>query len=274
MPAIAQLRLTERTFDCVYDPQRFSEPELRDLLADNGAKLFVNREPLAESRNAISHRVRVGGVDYFAKELKRPAWTRRLAERITGPLCFRHFCAAVRLLRAELPTPAPVLAAVLRDPAGAAPGRQVLVTDFCPAAEELDAFFRHAEGDVRHAVLIEVAELLSEFHRRGFASRHLRSANILVHCQAGGRHYWLIDLDRLGTSHVLPQRCYVRTFTRGCADLYEHLSQDERSALLSTAFDYGLKKNVFARPSQQRAFVRQALRQLRARNPALATPPA
>ena len=268
MPPLEVQRQKTAAYDCLYNPQRCTPADLASWLPDNAASLWAQRELLAESSSAISYRVQVGGRRLFAKQLKPRSWYHRWSEILLSPPCFRQFWAAGRVMKAGILTPVPLLSAVLRQ----GDGGQILVTEFCEQARGLDEFFAAAKGTMRGQALVEVADLISEFHRRGFYSRHLRSANILVQDHQGERRYWLIDLERLGSSRWLPQCAFTGTVSRGCAEFYEHLTPDERGFLLNTCFDFALKKNIYHRPSQESLFCRQARRQILRRHPPSAGP--
>ena len=250
MTVIATRRVATAQCRGLYNTSRFNEAEVRDLLANGAAQLFRGADLLSETGNARSYRVHVAGTAYFAKQVLLRGW-HRLADRLWQPSVYGCYHAAGRLLAAGLRTPPPILAAIVAHEGQRQP---VLVTDFCAEAEELDAFAQH-HPELHRELIPELADLLAEFHHRGFYSRHLRSANLLVQLLHGQRLYWFIDLERMGSSRWWPRRAFRSTVSRACADLFPHLTPTDRQFLLTTCFDRALKRNLYTRPSQLEDFL-------------------
>lgn len=253
----------EGDFKCIFNPHRFGRDEIRELLANDAAKLLETREPLGDTSHAHSYAISIDGQRYFAKEFTTRKWYYRPLD-LLRPQSFRNFKAAGPLLKADLRTPTPALAAVLTQ---SRPARQILVTDYCEDATSLEQYFEDGNKEERREILAALADLLSNFHHKGFYSGHLRAGNLLMRGDGTERQYWFIDLDQMSSTRWCWRDAYARTVSRGCAEIYAHLGQDERNFLLKSCFDFALKKNIFSRPSQQERFVEKVIALIHKRNP-------
>jgi hypothetical protein len=247
--------------NCLVNTDRFTPDEACQLLADGASRLFADATEIFRSRNAVSYRVTCGDTTYFAKEITHLRTYRQWVDRFACPTSFRTFWAGLKLIDADLPTPTPIIATQLRTDSGP---RQFLVTDYCHQAVGLDVMVRQSRSADRFAILTDLANLLADFHRRGFYSRHLRSANILV--QPGPpRTFWFIDLDRMMGHRWLFYDVYASTVSRAAFEFYEDLTQAERHHLLAACFDAALKHNIYHRPSLQKSFKESVIKMVKAR---------
>lgn len=242
----------------IYNADQLTEAQVAELLAEDAALLFKDKELISETSNGRSFCVHAFDRDFFLKEFKPRKWYRRGWE-FFFPACHNNFHAGVRLLRRQVPTPAPLISAVVQ---GRKRTRQLLVTEFCRDAVGLDEAMATYKNNRRARLSDEVAALLADFHCKGFYSRHLRSANILVREQGRGWDFWFVDLDRLGSNRLLNGNVFINTVSRASFEFFEQIKPDERQYLLRACFDAALKQNIFRKPSQQQWFVKQAVQQI------------
>jgi hypothetical protein len=113
----------------------------------------------------------------------------------------------------------------------------------------------------------KAADLLAEFFQKGFYSGHLRSANILVSKENQGYCFWLIDLDRLGSSRFLPGSFFVNTVSRASFEFYEHLSPEERKCWITCCFNAGVKYHILNRFLDENNFSNKVVAQIIKRHP-------
>ena len=261
MSVIPHTCINDPGMNCLVNTDRFSAEEACHLLADGAAGLFADATEIFRSRNAISYQVTCGDTRFFAKEITHRRSYRNLIDRFTCPTSFKNFWAGANLLEADLPTPMPAIATLIRTDDGP---RQFLVTDFCEDAVGLDAMVRQTSGAQRYLILTEVADLLADFHHRGFYSRHLRSANILVR-PGKTRQYWFIDLDRMMNHRWLFYDVFASTVSRAAFEFYEDLTHEERHQFLSACFNAALKHNIYHRPSLEKGFKDSVIKMVKAR---------
>ncbi len=258
-PPISVRRCRDKNYRCLYNADDITEVQVRELLADDGAALFADKKLITETSNGHSYRVSAGGRALFVKEYKPKKLHRRVMERFR-PACYASFDAGVRMLKAELPTPCPVLAVVMTT---GNLRRQLLVTHFCEKASGLDTLLVSSKNPRRTAIMDQLAVLLADFHCKGFYSRHLRSANILININTKGLlQFWFVDLDRMSRNHYMSSKVFIGTVSRACFEFYAEIKPDERQYLLRSCFDAALKQNIFRRPSQQRWFIENAISQV------------
>ncbi len=260
MGAIASKHLSTRDYDCLYDSARLADDEVRQLLCSGLDGILGEAKQHHESPSLRAYRVQLYEGPCFLRRLSVHRLGNCMRETLLQPTCFRIFKNAVRLLNQHLPTPAPLLAAVLR---GDDRREQILVTDFCPDAEPLDAVVRKARSESRDLIIPELARLLCDFHAAGFSCRNLQAHDILVETVDGKRRYWLTDVRQLRHRRLQSRQAYIRTVRDACRELYEHLPRQERRFLLVSCFDYALKRNIFSEPSQERHFVEAVMAGLR-----------
>jgi len=234
-----------------------------DLLNSGASKLFSQKKQIYETENAISYRLRINGNDYFGKEFKINKWYRRIWNRFF-PACKNNFRAGIKISEAGLPTPQPFIAASLRVNGAR---KQFLVTAFCDNAIGMDDFTGHYRDRERLAIMEKAADLLAEFFNKGFYSRHLRSANILVSEENGRYRFWLIDLDLLGSSRFLSGSAFVNTVSRASFEFYEHLQPDERRYWIKSCFNAGVKYHILSPSADENNFSTQVVAQIIKRHP-------
>jgi hypothetical protein len=247
----------------MYNAERFSESEVMALLNSGASKLFSQKKQIYETENATSYRLRINGNDYFGKEFKINKWYRKIWNCFF-PACQNNFRAGIKISEAELPTPQPLIAASLRVNSAR---KQILVTEFCDNAIGLDELASHYKDRERLAIMEKAADLLAEFFNKGFYSRHLRSANILVSKENGRYRFWLIDLDLLGSSRFLPGSAFINTVSRASFEFYEHLNSDEREYWIKSCFNAGVKYHILKRSSGENNFSNQVVAQIIKRHP-------
>ncbi len=258
------IQTSVRKFDrdgvrCIYNADRVTEAQVADMLADGAAALLQNKSLICETRTANSYAVEVGMARYFTKIYKPGKLYRRVLE-VVKPVSHNTFDAGLRMLKADLPTPTPILA-VLMDHNGKS--TNILVTDYCDDAVGLDKWVQNAKKGKRIAIMDEVAHLLADFHSKGFQSNHLRSANILVaEPDDEGRVYWFIDLDSLSAHRIFTSSVFVQTVSRACFEFYEFLSPEERKYLMRACFSAALKQNIYKKPSDEEGFMAAAQSQI------------
>ncbi len=255
-------RLDDPAFACVYNTNRFSEIQMRELLDQRLEPFFRDRQTIRDSGETLSFQSAVDGEPYFVKEFRRPAWYSRIRDSVGEPKCLRGFRTASRLLKAELPAPQPIFAVAFTDDD---PRCQVLVAECCIDAVPLDRYLEKTTGIVRRAFVAELADLLTGFHAKGFHSHELEAAKILAREDAGTRKYWITGLHHLAGNRLNATRHFVRTVAVAGADLHDALVPEERNYLLAACFDYALKKNIYSRPSQQDKFTRSVISKIRKR---------
>jgi hypothetical protein len=256
-------RLRDNGVNCLFNAGRFSEPEIIDLLNLEASKLFAEKEQIYETDNAISYRVIKNEHVYFAKEFKIKKWYRQIWNRLF-PICQNNFKAGIRLMKAGLPTPTPLMAAVFTK---GNQRKQILITDFCTAAIGLDGFTSHYKHQERLAVMDKVSDLLAEFFSKRFYSRHLRSANILITKENGRHCLWFIDLDLLGSSRFLPKSAFINTVSRASFEFYEHLTTDEKKYWLKSCFNAAIRHNICNDTNKESSFSDRVIAQIKKRNP-------
>ncbi len=249
--------------DCIYNADRFSESEVMDLLNAGASKLFSQKKQIYETENATSYRLKIDGKLYFGKEFKINKWYRRMWNCFF-PACKNNFRAGIKILEAGLPTPQPFIAASLRINGARS---QFLVTAFCDNAVGLDDFTSHYTGRERLVIMEKAAELLAEFFKKGFYSRHLRSANILLARENNQYHLWLIDLDLLGSSRFLPGSAFINTVSRASFEFYEHLHPDERKYWIQSCFNAGINGHILSSSCDENNFSNQVVAQIIKRHP-------
>ena len=254
-------KIRQDGINCIFNEDRLTREQAIELLSNNAESLFSDSKSIYETGNALSYQVNVSEFTFFAKEYK----PRKLYKRILDafkPACHYSFLAGLDLQEADLPTPTPILAAAMPSKSGT---RQLLVTEFCENARGLDQWVKENDNAKRTVVLNELACLLADFHGKGFYSRHLRSANIMIAENEGERLYWFIDLDRMNKSSLLNAGNYVSTVSRACFEFNEYLSSEDRKNLLINCFNSGLRHGVFTKPSQEAAFVKRTRTQIKRR---------
>lgn len=247
--------------NCVFNEDRLTQKEVTDLLADEAKDIFDQKELIYETGNAKSYLVKVDGYSFFAKEYKKRKLYKRILDTFS-PACNQSFSAGLKLLESHIPTPTPILAAALKDDEGT---RQILVTEYCEHAVGLDTWIKEHKNAKRAAALNELSCLLSDFHDKGFYSRHLRSANILVSEHDGERVYWFIDLDRMSKSPFHNANNYMSTVSRASFEFNEHLTPEERHQYLSACFNAGLRHGIFKKPSYEETFIKKTVSQIKKR---------
>ena len=254
-------RIRQGGINCIFNEDRLTREQALELLSNDAKALFTDSKSIYETGNALSYQVNVQEFTFFAKEYKRRKLYKRILDRLK-PACHLSFLAGLELQKADVPTPTPILAATMQSTDGL---RQLLVTEFCENAMGLDQWVKENENAKRAAVLDELACLLADFHDKGFYSRHLRSANIMVAENDGERIYWFIDLDRMSKSSLLNASNYVSTVSRACFEFNEFLSPEERKNLLIDCFNSGLRSGIFTKPSQESNFVKRTTNQMKKR---------
>ena len=254
-------KLREDGINCVFNEDRLTRKEVKALLADEAKTIFDDSELIYETGNARSFRINVDNYSYFTKEYKKRKLYKRLLDTF-APACNLSFSAGLKLLESSLPTPTPILAAALESESGI---RQILVTEYCENAMGLDQWIKVNKGAKREAALSEIACLLADFHSKGFYSRHLRSANILLSEYDGERVYWFIDLDRMCKSPFHTASNFISTVSRASFEFNEFLSPEERNLFLRSCFNSGLRHSIFRKPSQEKKFIKKALSQVKRR---------
>jgi len=252
-----------RTMNCMYDADRFTELEVLDLLKDGASKLLSEKKQIYETENAVSYRLKIHGNVYFGKEFKISRWYRKIWNRFF-PACQNNFKAGIKILEAGLPTPQPLIAASLRENDSQ---KQILVTAFCDNTIGLDGFAAHYNKGERLAVMEKAADLLAELFQKGFYSRHHRSANILVSMENGKPSFRLIDLDRLGSSRFLPGSAFVNMVSRASFEFYEHLCPEERKRWISRCYHAGVKYRILNPSLDENHFSSKVVAQIMKRHP-------
>ncbi|MFO7560238.1 MAG: lipopolysaccharide kinase InaA family protein [Desulfobacterales bacterium] len=259
--SIAEFR--NHNMNCIYNADRFSESEIMVLLSAGASKLFSQKKQIYETENATSYRLRIDGDFYFGKEFKIDRWYRRMWNCFF-PACKNNFRAGVKILEAGLPTPHPYIAASLRENGSR---NQILVTAFCDNAVGLDDLTNCYKEGERLAILEQVADLLAEVFKKGFYSRHLRSANILVSKKNGRYRFWLIDLDRMGSSRFLPRSAFIHMVSRASFEFYGHLHPDERKYWIQSCFKAGVNNHILSSSCDENNFSNQVVAQIIKRHP-------
>jgi len=249
--------------NCMYNADRFTESEVMTLLNDGALKLFSEKKQIYETENAVSYRLKINGNIYFGKEFKISRWYRKIWNCFF-PACQNNFKAGIKITEAGLPTPQPLIAASLRINSLR---KQILVTAFCDNAIGLDVFTTHYNEAERLAIMEKAADLLAEFFKKGFYSRHLRSANILVSMENGRHYFWLIDLDRLGSSRFLSGSAFVNMVSRASFEFYEHLYPEERRYWIKSCYCAGVKYYILNRSVDENHFSNQVVAQIMKRHP-------
>lgn len=261
--SISIVKFRNHNMSCMYNADRFSESEVMALLNSGASKLFSQKKQIYETENAISYRLEIDGNVYFGKELKINKWYRKIWN-FFSPAYKNNFRAGIKISEAGLPTPHPLIAASLRVNGTRT---QVLVTEFCDNAIGLDDFTNHYKDRERLVIMEKAADLLAEFFKKGFYSRHLRSANILVSEENGRYCFWFIDLDLLGSSRFLPGSAFINTVSRASFEFYEHLHPDERKYWIKSCFNAGVKYHILNRSSDENNFSNQVVAQVIKRHP-------
>ncbi len=256
-------KFRNHNMSCMYNADRFSESEVMVLLNSGASKLFSQKKQIYETENAISYQLRINGNVYFGKEFKINKWYRKIWNCFF-PVCQNNFRAGIKVSEAGLPTPQPLIAASLRTNGAR---KQVLVTDFCDNAIGLNDFTIYYKDRERLAIMEKAADLLAEFFSKGFYSRHLRSANILVSKENGRYCFRLIDLDLLGSSRFLPGSTFINTVSRASFEFYEHLHPDERKYWIKSCFNAGVKYHILNRSSSENNFSTKVVAQIIKRHP-------
>lgn len=261
--SISIVKFRNHNMSCMYNAGWFSESEVKDLLNAGASKLFFQKKQIYETENAISYRLEIDGNVYFGKEFKINKWYRKIWNHFF-PACQNNFKAGIKILKAGLPTPQPLIAASLRVNNAR---KQILVTAFCENAIGLDDFTNYYKEKERMAVMEKAADLLAEFFKKGFYSRHLKSANILVSTENGRYCFWLIDLDLLGSSRFLPGSAFINTVSRASFQFYEHLHPDERKYWITICFNAGVKYHILSPSFDENAFSNRVIAQIIKRHP-------
>lgn len=259
---IDQIHLAKHSgngFRCLYNEDRLTKQEIDNLLQDEGKQLFEQKELICETEVALSYTIDIADTPYFAKQYKHQGFCKQLAQTFNPP-AQASFCAGIRVMHANLPTPIPVLACSVRRK-----GRQhhVLITDYCEDAQTVADRAKSAKRHARMIIVEELAFLLADFHSKGFRSPHLQSDNILISEHQGERAYWFIDLDRLSESKFLSPGNYIDTIARVCGELFSQLEGEERKHLLRVCFNAALKQNVYKKPSDEKKFRQAAVARMK-----------
>jgi len=262
---ISLSRLHTNKFNCLYNADRFSESEISGLLAAEASKLFAEKIQIYETDNAVSYNVKINDHLYFAKELKKQKWYREIWYNFF-PACRNNFKAGINLLKAGIPTPEPLIAAVLQLNGQK---QQILVTDFCADATGLNDLAAHFSGRQRITIIDEIADLLAIFFKKGFYSRHLRAANILITETTKRYKFWFIDLDLLGSSRFRPKSAFINTISRASFEFFEHLTHDEREYWLETCFNAAVRHSIYTDQNMQKTFKEIAVNQIKKRHPTI-----
>ncbi len=244
---------------CLYNAD-FADHNTVSTLTDDGfVAVLEQAEQIYETRNAISYRTEIQGRDCFVKRYKPRKLYRRVQDHVY-PACHWAYRAALRLTEADLPTPQPLLAAYFGSGRG-----QVIVTDFCPDTQGLQEVMKTADAETRAKLSNEIADLLVKFHARGFYSRHLRSANILVRPANNGHDFWFIDLDRLAGHRWLGDfRVFVSTVSRASFEFCDDLPKAEQDQLFENYFQAAVNAGFLDQKSRKR-FLQSAAQQTYAR---------
>ena len=254
---IKQLNTTR--LSCIYDKQTFASNLIKKLLADDAQRLFANAEQIYETSNATSYKVQIKNQTYFMKKLKIKKGRKALMNMLM-PSCKSCFHAAYRLLDSGIHTPKALLAAIY-----GTEHHQVLITEYIEGASNLDEYIINASPAKRAIILPELAKELARFYSKGFYSRHLRSANIMVFKDDSKRVYTFIDLEKMGSNKLSGTGTYISTISRACFEFYFHLSKEEQHHLLRLCFDAGIKYNIFHKPSQIDSFIKKTAKQIKKR---------
>lgn len=250
MTTISTAVLHTREYASLFNQRFFSAAEVADLVADDGRKLFLRSDPVADDGVVETVRVQIDGAGFTARRFRGEArgWRRWLGGR-----AYRRYRSSERLLRAEFNTAAPVIAVRLlqsRD--------EVFVSENRDLGAPLAAYFCKLDPGARRECLAELAELLSGLQKKRLHLPGLRPTDILVQNGSGsGRSYWLGESGPLAALGIWsPRRCFRRTVAELASGLGATLRGEERAFFFAACFDMALKRNIFSRPSQQDAFVR------------------
>jgi 3-deoxy-D-manno-octulosonic acid kinase len=120
-----------------------------------------------------------------------------------SPRPFRELRTAVALIRAGVPTPEPLGAAVWWD--APAVYRGALVTRELWGAANLWRFLQQAPPAQRGPACAAAAAVVRRLHDAGALHPDLNLQNVLVRRVAGGVEAWLIDLDGVRFASVRPR---------------------------------------------------------------------
>ena len=245
--------------NCIFDANCFSEEEMMVILENDAQLLFKHAELIFETHNAASYRVKINDTYYFAKRFKFSK-SYKYFVNLFIPTCKSCFESAIELLKVGIHTPKPIAAAVYGKKK-----HQVLITEFIDEAYGLDSYIENCDETLRPVIFEELAMELATFYRKGFYSRHLRSANIMVFKEDNKRIYTFIDLDKLGRNRLFGNRAYISTVSRACFEFFDCLNNQEKQLLLRKCFDAAMKQNIYYKPSQMDSFVNKVIAQIKKR---------
>ncbi len=236
----------------IYNSFAFSPDTLTPLLENTGERLFLNSEKIYESENSVSFKIFVDGEALFAKKFKVEKWYKRLHDYF-DPSSDRCFRAGIKVSKAGVLTPAPLMSVAYRDGSGV----QILVTDFINNAPSLNEYVLAKPPEERFALFTDLAEFLADYFSAGFYSQHLRSGNILVEEIESIPRFWMIDLDKLGSSRLLSSMRFSNMTARAIQEFYLDLDQEERQILTGECFKAALDRKIITDPEKGRIFYRK-----------------
>ncbi len=167
------------------------------LLEDGGQVLKTDRGTLVVRRSFVWEGRATDCVVKYQRYDRRPTDRLRGFFPLRAVACFRM---AIRLLKAGLPVPRPLLAVEKRG--GFSIPQSLLITEYIPDSIHLYGFLQnglHSSNPcfagIKRSLALQVASIFHRLDRLGLRHRDAKPSNWLVQPVSDKPRLWLIDLD-------------------------------------------------------------------------------
>ncbi|NQZ68732.1 MAG: hypothetical protein HRT89_11760 [Lentisphaeria bacterium] len=243
-------------FNCLYNADLITEEMVRELLKDEAAQLYSEKEQMLAFGNEARYKLTVNGELWFAKELKNKYWYSSIKNIFFSTDCWKAFQIGCKLVSYDINTPQPILAATV---ICGEETKQLLITRFIENAKGLADHVTSIKDQEhgRERVLDRVARTLAEFHKDGFCFKHINSTSIIVSNNDDKINFWYTALEAIGSNRFHFNTAFINTVAQACKDFHKNIHDEERIIFLRVCFDAALKNNIFKRPSQQEWFIKK-----------------